>query len=237
MRYQAVILAAMAAGGWGARAESMPPPTQNALVQKYCAVCHTDAVRNGGLSLEHFDAAKATPDLVAMLLSKLNFGAMGASGIPKPDQPVIQALRQAFVTEAKGAADWSVERSEAVTTVSVVREAPRGGGAPGLYRVIATCNRSTQEGAIQVAWSPVAKGGTLLAAVDGNPATRYPAQSPEGAGLMPQEPAALVLSRLPLPTESLTVSGIFDGEAATFPFAKLPTDAREQLSGCFPNGR
>src|SRR5450432_2117870 len=30
--------------------DAMPVEQQNALVQKYCAVCHTDAVRNGGLS-------------------------------------------------------------------------------------------------------------------------------------------------------------------------------------------
>jgi hypothetical protein len=34
-----------------------PAAQQNALVQRYCAVCHTDAAKNGGLSLEHFDAA------------------------------------------------------------------------------------------------------------------------------------------------------------------------------------
>jgi hypothetical protein len=35
---------------------------------------------NGGLSLEHYDAAKRDPTLAAMILSKLNNGAMGAAG-------------------------------------------------------------------------------------------------------------------------------------------------------------
>ena len=48
-----------------AAADLMPVAQQNALVQKYCAVCHTDAARNGGLSLEHFDAAQAPPSLMA----------------------------------------------------------------------------------------------------------------------------------------------------------------------------
>ena len=52
----------------------MPPAQQNALVQTYCAVCHTDSARNGGLSLEHFDAAHAAPSLTAMLLSKITGG-------------------------------------------------------------------------------------------------------------------------------------------------------------------
>src|ERR1700692_2866823 len=57
---------------------------QTALVQKYCAVCHTDAQRNGGLSLEHFDAAHPDPGVVAMLVSKLKAKAMGAAGITLP---------------------------------------------------------------------------------------------------------------------------------------------------------
>ncbi len=40
-------------------AEVMSTTQQNALVQKYCTMCHTDAVKNGGLSLEHFDVAIA----------------------------------------------------------------------------------------------------------------------------------------------------------------------------------
>ncbi len=53
------------------------PGQQNPLVQKYCAVCHTDAVKNGGLSLEHYDAEDANPALAAMLLIKLKGGATG----------------------------------------------------------------------------------------------------------------------------------------------------------------
>jgi hypothetical protein len=36
--------------------DAMPVARLNELVQRYCAVCHTDAARNGGLSLQHFDA-------------------------------------------------------------------------------------------------------------------------------------------------------------------------------------
>jgi hypothetical protein len=117
-------------------AELMSPAQQNALVQKYCAVCHTDAAKNGGLSLEHFDAAQAPPSLMAMLLSKLTggvlletaseapsnasaaalldqkarSGAMGAAGIPIPDNATVDALIQAFAVESAGSMNWSVER-------------------------------------------------------------------------------------------------------------------------------
>ncbi len=115
----------------------MPQGQQNAMVQKYCAVCHTDVARNGGLSLEHFDAAQAPPSLVAMLLSKLTGGvalktvrdaptdagaaalidakmkggAMGAAGIPIPPKASIDALIHAFAVESIGETGWVVERS------------------------------------------------------------------------------------------------------------------------------
>src|ERR1700704_5992169 len=112
-------VASMLAGGiaTAAAADDLSPAQQNALVQKYCAVCHTDAARNGGLSLEHFDAAQAAPSLAAMMVSKLTGGvsletakasasdpsaaalvarkmkggAMGAAGIPIPDKATIDA--------------------------------------------------------------------------------------------------------------------------------------------------
>src|SRR5271165_2519185 len=62
----------------GGASGAMPAAEQNALVKQYCAVCHTDAARSGGLSLEHYDAAKRNPPLAAMMLSKLNNNAMGA---------------------------------------------------------------------------------------------------------------------------------------------------------------
>jgi hypothetical protein len=34
---------------------------QSALVKQYCAMCHTDTAMNGGLSLQHYDAAKRDP--------------------------------------------------------------------------------------------------------------------------------------------------------------------------------
>ena len=129
--HQAVILASMVAGFSvpALAAELMPTSQQNALVQKYCAVCHTDAAKNGGLSLEHFDAAQAPPSLTAMLLSKITggvllktvreasskasaavlidkkmrSGAMGAAGIPIPDKATIDALIHALAVESAGA--------------------------------------------------------------------------------------------------------------------------------------
>src|SRR4051794_2895942 len=146
---QAVVLAAIAAGclaSLAPAAEIMAPAQQNALIQKYCAVCHTDAVKNGGLSLEHFDAAQAPPSLKAMLLSKLTggvllqtvrearsnassaalvdrkvrSGAMGAAGIPVPDKATIDGLIRAFAVESAGATNWTVEPSKEAAGASTL---------------------------------------------------------------------------------------------------------------------
>lgn len=130
-------------------AETMPAAQQNALVRKYCAVCHTDAASNGGLSLEHFDAAQAAPSLTAMLLGKLTggaslrtveeissnaaaaalvdrkmkSGAMGAAGIPRPDKATVDALIQALQKESTGAREWAVQHTTGGSAAAPVIEA------------------------------------------------------------------------------------------------------------------
>ena len=49
--------------------ESMPAAQQNAVVQKYCGSCHSDALMFGGMSVEHFDAGHPDPSLAAMLVN------------------------------------------------------------------------------------------------------------------------------------------------------------------------
>src|SRR5437763_8400034 len=82
---------------------AMPVAEQNALVAKYCAVCHTDAAMNGGLSLQHYDAAKRDPSLAAMMLSKLANGAMGAAGNGVPEKMSQQAWLDSTTEQAAGA--------------------------------------------------------------------------------------------------------------------------------------
>ena len=124
----------------------MPAAQQTALVEKYCAVCHNDAHRNGGLSLEHFDAAHADPGVAAMLVSKLTngvalekihvartdpaaaalragnmkAGAMGAAGIPVPDRETQEAWVSALAAEATGAGEWTVNRTQDPVTQAPV---------------------------------------------------------------------------------------------------------------------
>ncbi len=116
--------------------DTLPVARQNALVQKHCAVCHSDSAANGGLSLEHFDADRVAPSLAAMLLSKLTSGvllktvqaatsdptaaalvadkvkggAINAAGLSVPDNATLHALVNALAGEARGANEWHVNR-------------------------------------------------------------------------------------------------------------------------------
>ena len=86
--------------------DMMPAAQQDALVQKYCAVCHSDTHASGGISLEHFDAAHVDAATAAMILSKLKAKALGASGLPLPDKATQGALLSAISAEAIGTDQW-----------------------------------------------------------------------------------------------------------------------------------
>ena len=211
--FQTALLAAALAGLLPtsiAAAELMPAAQQNALVQKYCAVCHTDASRNGGLSLEHFDAAQAAPSLTAMLLSKLTGGvslkvaghagedptatalvnrkmkggAMGAAGLPTPDKAVIDALIHAFAVASARAGEWTVERAKDKLTASILRELPsaKSPGEAEAYRLIVSCDAATKEGSLQLAWSPVPQSGSLAASVDLRTPVKFRVEGSEKMG-------------------------------------------------------
>src|SRR5262245_8182409 len=122
-------------------AAQMDVAQTNALVQKYCAVCHRDAHPNGGLSLEHFDAANVDPSLAAMMVSKLKSGAIGAAGIQKPDKATQDAFFDALNSKTTGATEWILTRSQdpatraPLLTASILREA----SSTELYRLKLTC--------------------------------------------------------------------------------------------------
>jgi len=222
--------------------DAMPAAQQNALVKKYCAVCHTDAARNGGLSLEHFDASHLDPSLAAMLLSKLNNGAFGAAGLPVPEKATVDALLSALSSEAARAHEWTVNETQSILTASIVRELPsaRNAGQPALYRLVMACNAATQQGEMQLSWSPSPKTGTLSVSLDGKAPLLYPVEGSEKMGNGSKGttgPAAVILwsgsQRLTMPLRSLTISNLFPDETVVFPFAALSQQAREVLSTCF----
>jgi hypothetical protein len=218
---------------------AMPVVQQNALVGKYCAVCHTDAVPNGGLSLQHFDAARPDPGLMAMIVSKLKAQALGASGQPLPDKETQYLLQSTLAVESFGAERWVVDRQAAMLTANVVAATPstKSDGDPDLFRLTLTCHTDTHQGGMQVAWSPgVPKSGQVISAVvdGGTPVTsKIEGVEKMGNGQGGESGPGSVQLGLPLPARQLAVSNIFGDETVSFPFDGLSESARQGLSVCF----
>jgi hypothetical protein len=224
---------------------AMPATEQNALVTKYCAVCHTDAAMNGGLSLQHYDAAKRDPGLAAMILSKLNNGAMGAAGNGVPDKVSQQAWLDSTREQAAGAREWFVSREDGLVAASIVSEVPPrkpdSTDVPA-YRLRMVCNASTGVGEMQLTWSPQPQTGrTMIASVDGNSPVEYKIEGKESmgnGGTVQTGHASVLLSngksgKLALADKSLTIRELFPGETVEFPFSELDQKAHAELRKCF----
>jgi len=65
-----------------------------ALVQKYCLTCHSARVKTGGLSLEGMTPADAAAhaDVWEKVVMKLRGGMMPPQGMPRPDEPTLEAF-------------------------------------------------------------------------------------------------------------------------------------------------
>lgn len=218
----------------------MPAAQQNALIAKYCAVCHTDSIPNGGLSLQYFDAARRDPQLAAMLASKLKAKALGAAGLPLPDRATQDALLYALSAESAGAGEWRVERTHDTLAASVVRQEPSHmkDKDPDLYRLTLRCDSSNRSGEMQLAWSPAVpdNGQVIAAAVDGRPPVQYTVVGLEkmGNGTDGKSgPGALQLSGISLPERTLTIRDLFPNVSVAFSFENLPPDVRQAFSACF----
>jgi hypothetical protein len=230
----------------------MPVAQQNALVQKYCAVCHDDLHRNGGLSLQGFDAANPDPSLAAMMVSKLKSGAIGAAGLSRPDQATQDALFNALDAKSKGANLWTLTRTEDSTrlsflTASILRTAPATPANPigELYRLKLTCKIRTGEGEMQLTWAPKNAGESarpISVAADNAAPVRYIVEGHESMGNGAKKadgtdsttgPAATVLKGMKLPARTLAISSLFPDESVVFSFDGLTETARRELSACF----
>jgi len=217
---------------------AMPVERQNALVQRHCAVCHTDAARNGGLTLQHFDAAKADPSLAAMLLSKLRGGAMGAAGLPF-EKTDADALEMAMLAASAGALEWTVSRGR-VTTAGIVREvASSNPGQPSRYRLVVSCDAGSRKGEVQLSWAPSPRNGTVKASVDGGSPVDYKVEGTESMGdgsTGMTGHAAVILEGLPWPRRTLTISELLPGETVVFPFEQL-AQTRQSFTECFAQAK
>jgi hypothetical protein len=224
---------------------AMPVAEQNALVTKYCAVCHMDATMNGGLSLQHYDAGKRDPGLAAIMLSKLNNNAMGAAGNGVPDKVAKQAWLDSTREQAAGAKEWFVSREDGMVSASIVREVPPrkpdSTDVP-VYRLKMVCIPSKGVGEMQLTWSPQPQTGrTMTASVDGNAPVEYKVEGKESmgnGGTVQTGHASVLLSsgksgKLVLANQSLTIRELFPGETVEFPFSELDQKAHAELRKCF----
>jgi mono/diheme cytochrome c family protein len=71
---------------------------QSELVATYCATCHSERAKAGGLSLAGFDAMRASenPEVVEKMIRKLSAGLMPPPGAKKPELVQLAALTSAL---------------------------------------------------------------------------------------------------------------------------------------------
>jgi len=87
--------------------------TERALLDKYCATCHSDRLKTGGLILEKLDTARVGDHaaLWEKVAEKIHGGMMPPPGMPRPDKATLDALAtwaeneldRAYLTQFKSA--------------------------------------------------------------------------------------------------------------------------------------
>ena len=72
--------------------------SQTELVSTYCAGCHSDRAKAGGLSLANWNAMRAQeqPEVVEKIIRKLRAGMMPPAGAKRPDAVTLDALTHAL---------------------------------------------------------------------------------------------------------------------------------------------
>ena len=87
-------------------AAALTSAEQTAVVKQYCAGCHSDRGKAGGLSLASFEAASVVEhaETTEKIIRKLRAGMMPPAGARRPEPAVINALATAFETRIDRAA-------------------------------------------------------------------------------------------------------------------------------------
>jgi mono/diheme cytochrome c family protein len=79
---------------------ALPPAAQTELVATYCATCHSDRAKAGGLSLAGFTAMRAqeSPEVAEKIVRKLRAGMMPPAGAKRPPEAALDGLLEALET-------------------------------------------------------------------------------------------------------------------------------------------
>lgn len=90
-----------------APAQAPAAAEQTALVKQYCAGCHSDRAKAGGLSLASYDVAQAAQhtETTEKIIRKLRAGMMPPAGAKRPDAATMAALTTSLETLVDRAAD------------------------------------------------------------------------------------------------------------------------------------
>jgi mono/diheme cytochrome c family protein len=77
---------------------AMTPAAQSELVATYCATCHSERAKAGGLSLASFNAmlAHESPDTAEKMIRKLRAGMMPPAGAKRPPEGALDGLTRAL---------------------------------------------------------------------------------------------------------------------------------------------
>src|SRR5580765_5767607 len=81
-------------------------PDLNPVVKRYCAGCHSDKGKAGGLSLAAFDVSQAAqnPEIAEKVIRKLQAGFMPPPLAPRPDAATYATLISTLESEVDAAA-------------------------------------------------------------------------------------------------------------------------------------
>lgn len=102
----------MGAGVWAQQSSSPAAPVQtaismdaaaqNALVEEYCSVCHSKAVKSGDLVLEGFNAGSPllSAELVERMIRKVRAGQMPPANSERPEPQTVTAFVEALEARA-----------------------------------------------------------------------------------------------------------------------------------------
>ena len=74
--------------------------SQAALIKQYCATCHNDEAKKGGMTLTAFDPAhpEKSPELTENIIHKLRTGMMPKIGAPRPPAETLKAFAASLET-------------------------------------------------------------------------------------------------------------------------------------------
>src|ERR1700749_3018540 len=84
----------------------LTPTAAKALATQYCAGCHNDKLKTGGMTLSKLDFAHPdqNPDLAEKVIRKVRAGMMPPSGLPRPSADTLKSFAASIETSIDAAA-------------------------------------------------------------------------------------------------------------------------------------